>query len=91
MNLIPQLDLEKVKDWDLEISPDIRLSDDVKEELLLDESGEEPEDTGANAIDLMAFLDEPQESEAGDESHVDQSDTGLEARGRTSSDSSSLT
>jgi hypothetical protein len=53
------LDLEKVRAWDLEIAPDIRLSNDVKEELLLDESGEAPEDTGTNAIDLMAFLDEP--------------------------------
>ena len=39
-------------------------------DILLEESVGELEEHENNAVDLMAILDEPQESEVGDESHV---------------------
>jgi hypothetical protein len=54
------------------VSPPIGLSNRFIRpgDLLLDDSAEGFEANDNNALDLMAFLDEPQESEAGDESHV---------------------
>lgn len=54
------------------VSPPIGLSNRFMKpnDLLLDDSAEGFEANDNNALDLMAFLDEPQESEAGDESHV---------------------